>query len=177
MNKLILLAVFVAVASARIGHWPIFSGVGNATNPTGLVIEGFNDFFQIYNDTDIDKCANIPLLADINKTLTDLNATHPNPVALIEDAVHLYGDFNKLKASCPQVASIFRSFFSTFITAMQKSPKNTTLTVIKNVASHQAEFQGLISQGSAEYNAGQYYQAGYTLGNVTSIVLDGYLPK
>jgi len=33
----------------------------------------------------------------------------------------------------------------------------------------------LINEGSDQWQDGQYYEAGKTLGNVTSIVLDGYI--
>ena len=175
MYKFLLLSIFVAIASARIGnHW-FLPQQGNATTPAGQLLEGFNDYFELYNITNIDKCVNIPLLRDINKTLEDLNATKINPVAIIADFVALAGDWKQLRHLCPQVASIYKSFFMTFINAAQEDPKATLLHVLKNVVGHQAEFRGLINEGSDQWQDGQYYEAGKTLGNVTSIVLDGYI--
>jgi len=178
MFKFLLLSIFVALATARIGnHWFLPNHLGNGTNPASQLLEGFNDYFHIQNATDFEKCANVPFLKDLNKTLTDLNASRPNPIALVADVIALYGDYNKIKASCPQVAAIYQTFFSNFTEAAKEDPKTTVVKVISNVAGHQADFRTLIAQGSSQYQEGQYYQAGQTLGNVTSIVLDGYISQ
>ncbi len=177
MYKLIILAIFVALASARIGHWSIPAKYGNATGPLGLVLEGYNDFFKIENDADLDKCANVPLLQDINKTLIDLNATHPNPIALVADVVSLYSDYNKIKASCPQVAAGYQVFFSNFTTAAKKDPKGTLQQVVDNVTGNEDNFRKWIAQFGDDYKANQFYQAGQDLGQVTKIALAGYVPQ
>ena len=182
MYKLVLLSIFVALAAARIGqvrHWPfpIHAGYGNSTTKLGQVIEGFNDYFHIENDTDIDNCADIPLIRDLNKTFTDLNASKPNPIALVSDVIALYNDYHKIKNTCPQVAASLETFFGNFTTACRQEPKKTAEKVGLNIAGHAVEFRALIKQFLEDYNSAKYYQTGQDIGNITSIMLAGYIPQ
>lgn len=168
MFKFILLSAFVIFASAN------FAYVGNATTPTGELLQGVCDTLSIANDTDVDQCGDVPLVQDIEKLVTDLNQTIPNPLALIEDATAIFKDYQAMNASCPEVASAFGTYFANFTTAFDNAKLKTVEHVLDNIKNNFAVFGEDVADFIEDIHGNDYYSAGQAFGGIIQIAMIGY---
>ena len=178
MFKVLLLTIFVIAASAKFIHLPKWAHVqvhDNKTNPLTLFLSGFNDELKIANGQDLDKCVSIPLLKDINKTLTDLNQTKPNYLELVADVLALYADFQNIKKTCPQVASVYEAYFSNFTKEAQANPPKTFIHIVENVAYDAQNFSHHVKTAQVDYEKGNYYSSGTEVADCAKIALKGYI--
>ena len=174
MFKFVLLSLVMAIASAHFFN-PTFLSIENTDGPLAELLQGFNDYLNIDNDADLDKCADVPLVHDLNKTVHDANATTPNPLALVADVYAVFNDYKEIKASCPEVASVYDKFFGKFNQSIHDDPKQTLVRVYNNIVGNFTGVRIEASQSAQELQVGEYYQAGGNIAQLVAILLDGYL--
>lgn len=169
MFKFLLLSIFVLFASAHI------SSVGNATTPTGQLLQGICDTLNITaNDTEVDQCGDVPLIQDIEKLVDDLNHAIPNPFAIIADAKAIYGDYTQMKAECPEVAAAFGVYFTNLTAAWDNSPLKTVEHILDNIKNNAGQSGKDILAFGEDIVEQQYYQSGQEFGDLIEIFMIGY---
>lgn len=169
MFKYLLLALLALSATSFL--LPLEAG------PMTELLEGFNAQLNVENAADLDKCADIPLIHDINKTIHDLNTSNPNPIALVADVVALFGDYSSIKASCPEVAQSYEEYFSNFTQSMHQDPSQTFQTLYNNVLDNFDSIQQDIADYADDFKAENYYQAGEDFGKIVQVALEGFIPN
>ena len=170
MFKLALFCIIITLSSASVV-------VRDDPSDLADLLNGFNDYLNIDSQADLDKCADIPLIEDINKTLFDLNATIPNPVALVKDVYDIYHDYQAIRENCPEVAEVYDKYFSNLNQSIHDDPKKVAEKVYDNL---KANLTGVAEDASAaaeDIKSEQYYNAGTSLGELTAVLLAGYLPN
>jgi len=168
MSKaVIFLALFVAIASAHF--------LAPTPKDFSALFSGFNQQLAIASDDDFNKCANVPLIADIEKLFQDLNADKPNPIALVADVTKLYTDYQKVKVACPQLARTYEAFFADFEHSVETNPKGTALKVAINVFKGFKDLRSTAAKLHADLSAKNYYSVGADLGTIVQISLAGFV--
>lgn len=170
MSKaVILFALFAVLASAN------YYIVTPTPKDFSALFAGFNDQLAIASDDDLSKCTHVPLIADIEKLYTDLNADKPNPIALVADVTKLYNDYNKVKVACPQIEKTYETFFANFEEQAQSNPKGTALRVGFNVFKNFKELRSTVGKLHGDIGAQKYYDTGADLGKVVQLTLAGLI--
>jgi len=144
-------------------------------NFTLQFIQGFNHQLKIDTDVNFNNCTDIPIIADVNKTIHDFNQT--NYVAIAEDIAKLYKDANGIKHYCPQAEATYKAFFANFTQSLKKDPKHTLANVWTNVNTNLDQVDSLAQQVSTDFQKENGYQAGEDVGQIVAIALKGYVSK
>lgn len=165
-KQLFCLALIAVFAAASTNH------TLNITNFVDL-FEGFNDQLNIENNTDFVNCAQIPFVADLTKTLADLNASKSNPFELITDVMALYADYHTAQANCPKLVAAYEAFFTPAITAFQADPKTAGFQVLQNVLANLKGIETAFADAKADAKGKAFYNLGSDLGVLVGDILNG----
>jgi hypothetical protein len=169
-KAVIILAFFAVLASAYLQTPP---------TPTpkdfSALFAGFNDQLAIASDDDFNKCAHVPIIAELQKLYADLNADKPNPIALVADVTKLYNDWSKVKVACPAIEKTYEAFFANFEHEAQTNPKGTLLKVAVNVFKNFKEIRTAATSIFGDIGATKYYDAGSDVGKVVQLTLAGMI--
>ena len=173
MNKVILTFALLAVCASA--YYQVDAAPQPSPKDFVALFSGFNDQLAIATDDELNKCAKVPLIADLNKTFHDLNATTPNPIALTKDVMNIYNDYHKIQEYCPKLEKTYEDFFAPVRESFQKNPAVTLLRIGKNVAHHLVGITKAATRIPADFAAENYYSAGQDFGTVVSLVLTGFI--
>jgi len=168
-KQIVALSLILAIASAATME-------GNYTRgELANFTQGFNDKLSVETADDFAKCVTIPIIPDVHKLYLDMNATKPNPLALVADVMALYGDYNNAKKICPEMAQNYEKFFANFTDAVQHDTKKTLLKVGTNIANNYTDIEGFVTQGLQAFGNQDFYGAGSDLGTVIELALKGFI--
>jgi len=145
------------------------------TGEVGAFLNGLNNELKVESEADFEKCADVPLIADINKTFHDLNTSSPNPLTLAEDALSLYSDYTEVKAQCPPVAAVYEAYFAKFTAAINSDPAGTLLKAFQNALGNWTAIQAAAIQGLEDLGTKNFYGAGQDFGKILKLTLEGWI--